>query len=301
MSIPKYHEIMLPLLKFAADGEEHSLSGTITSLAQKFNLSDEEKKKLLKSGQPIFDNRVGWAKTYLKKAGLIEYTKRGHFKITDRGLEVLEDDIDHIDNDYLKKFPEFVDFKSKSNDEEDDNGNTISNFENETPKEVLENAYQTLREDLAQELLDKIKDSPPDFFEKLVIDVLIAMGYGGSRREAGRAIGQVNDGGIDGIINEDILGLDIIYVQAKRWNNPVGRPDIQKFAGALEGRRAKKGVFISTSSFTREAKEYVSNINSKIVLIDGDLLASYMIDYNVGVSLEETYELKNIDNDYFID
>ena len=178
---------------------------------------------------------------------------------------------------------------------------TNVNFEDRTPKEVLENAYQTIRQDLAQELLEKVKSSPPDFFEKLVIDLLINMGYGGSRRDAGKAIGKVNDGGIDGIINEDRLGLDIVYVQAKRWDRVVGRPEIQKFAGALEGKRAKKGIFITTSHFSKRAEEYVSNITSKVVLIDGELLAKYMIDFNVGVSKEEIFELKGIDNDYFLD
>lgn len=303
MSLPNYQEIMLPLLKFASDQEEHSLRNAINSLADEFELTEEEKEKLLPSGnQALFDNRVGWAKTYLKKAGLLEYTRRGYFKITEKGIEVLKDNPEKIDNQYLERFSEFVDFRTKTEDSEEiDDKSDLINFEDKTPKEVLENAYQTIREDLAQELLEKVKESQPDFFEKLVIDMLINMGYGGSRRDAGKAIGKVNDGGVDGIINEDRLGLDIVYVQAKKWDSVVGRPEIQKFAGALEGKRAKKGIFITTSHFSKRAKEYVSNISSKIVLIDGDLLAYYMIDFDVGVSREETFELKGIDNDYFLD
>ncbi len=301
MAIPKYQELMLPLLKFAADQEEHSLRSAISHLAEKFDLTEEEKKELLPSGQQaLFDNRVGWAKTYLKKAGLLEYTKRGYFKITERGIIVVKDEPETIDNEYLKKFEEFIEFKSKSvNTENQDLDN--DDFEEKTPKEILEDAYQTLRDELAQELLDKVKNLTPDFFEKLVIDLLINMGYGGSRIDAGKAIGKVNDGGIDGIINEDRLGLDIIYVQAKKWENVVGRPEIQKFAGALEGKRAKKGIFITTSYFSKRAKDYVSNITSKIVFIDGELLAKYMIDFDVGVFEEDVYKLKNIDNDYFFD
>jgi len=302
MAIPKYQELMLPLLKFAGDGEEHSKRSAVDHLADKFELTEEEKKKLLPSGkQSLFDNRVGWAKTYLKKARLLEYTRRGYFKITERGLEVLEDDPEKIDNKYLEQFKEFEEFRSKSAQSEEEKDVDDEDFQDRTPKEVLENAYQTLREDLAQDLLEKVKDSTPDFFEKLVIDLLINMGYGGSRRDAGKAIGRVSDGGIDGIINEDRLGLDIIYIQAKKWDNTVGRPEIQKFAGALEGKRAKKGIFITTSQFSSQAEDFVSTIGSKIILIDGEKLAKYMIDFNVGVSTEEVFELKGLDNDYFLD
>jgi len=302
MSIPKYNKLMLPLLEFASDKEEHSIRSAINYLADLYELTEEEKRELLPSGsQPIFDNRAHWAKTYLKKAGLIEYTKRGHFKITERGLKVLEEKPEKIDNDFLEQFNEFVKFKEKSNGPTKKDKPKIEVYDDKTPKEVLEEAHQTITEDIIRELLDKIKEATPDFFEKLVVDLLINMGYGGSRKDAGKAIGKVNDGGIDGIINEDRLGLDIIYIQAKKWGSTVGRPEIQKFAGALEGKRAKKGIFITTSQYSREALNYVSNITSKIILIDGELLAKYMVDFNVGVSQEEIFEIKSVDSDYFID
>ncbi|GAB4373309.1 MAG: hypothetical protein Kow0042_17120 [Calditrichia bacterium] len=198
---------------------------------------------------------------------------------------------------YLEKFPEFKDFKMRRK-----GGQTHQKkkeIEIDTPEESLENAYQKVRSELTKELLLQIKSSPPSFFEKLVIDLLVKMGYGGSRREAGEAVGRTGDEGIDGIIKEDRLGLDIIFIQAKRWDVPVGRPEIQKFAGALQGQRAKKGIFITTSSFTKEAIDYVSRIDSKIILIDGEQLADLMIDFNVGVSVSTVYEIKKIDLDYF--
>jgi len=292
---------MLPLLKYASDQKEHSFRSAIKYLTEDLNLKEEEKRELLPSGnQPIFDNRVGWAKTYLVKAKILESTRRGFFRITERGMKVLESDPKQIDKKYLEKFSEFNEFKNKSKDKDNMVNGEESIYESKTPKEVLEESYQKLREDIEQELLSNINDSTPEFFEKIVIDLLIGMGYGGSRKDAGQAIGKVNDGGIDGIIKEDRLGLDVIYIQAKRWEGTVGRPEIQKFAGALEGNRAKKGIFITTSQYSKEAKEYVKNINSKIILIDGDLLTKYMFDFNVGVAKEEIFEIKAIDNDYFI-
>lgn len=300
MSIPDYQSFMLPLLRLAADREEHSLREAIELLAEKFALSEVERKEMLPSGQQsILDNRVGWARTYLKKACLLESTRRGFFKITNRGLEVLEKSPKEINIKLLDQFTEFLEFrktKEKPVGEQKENGDAE---EGQTPGEVLESAYQKMRQDLALDLLQQIKNCSPSFFEKLVIDLLVAMGYGGTRKDAGTAIGKTGDGGIDGIIKEDRLGLDAIYVQAKRWENPVGRPDIQKFSGALLGQRAKKGVFLTTSSFTSEAHDYVSRIDNKIVLIDGNMLASMMIDHNVGVSPLAVYELKRIDTDYF--
>ena len=299
MAIPDYQEIMLPILKLAEDNEEHSLREAIESLAPVFSLTDSEKKELLPSGQQsIFDNRVGWAKTYLKKAGLLKSTRRGYFKITDRGLKVLSDRPEQIDVQYLTRFEEFVAFKSIRKVKTDNI--SISN-DDQTPEEQLENSYQKVRTDLAIELLDTVKSCSPTFFEKLVVDLLVKMGYGGTRRDAGQAIGKTGDEGIDGIIKEDRFGLDIIYIQAKRWESSIGRPEVQKFAGALQGQRAKKGIFITTSSFSNEAHEYVKKLDSKIVLIDGDSLAQFMIDYNVGVSPVSVYEIKRIDSDYFIE
>lgn len=299
MSIPDYQSIMLPLLRYSEDQKEHSLREAIEALADSFQLSEEERKELLASGQQaIFGNRVGWARTYLKKAGLVENTKRGFFKITARGLDVLKQKPKVINVKFLDQFPEFVEFRTTKEKAVESTGTLDSVFD-KTPEETLESAYQRMRQDLAVELLQSIKTCSPSFFEKLVIDLLVKMGYGGTRKDAGAAIGKSGDGGIDGIIKEDRLGLDAIYIQAKRWENPVGRPDIQKFAGALQGQRAKKGVFLTTSAFSSEAYDYVSRIESKIVLIDGNLLANLMMDHNVGVSSIAAYELKRVDTDYF--
>lgn len=299
MSIPDYQSIMLPLLRYAEDQKEHSLRDAIETLADSFQLSEEERKELLASGQQaIFGNRVGWARTYLKKACLLENTKRGFFKITARGIDVLKQGLKEINVKFLDQFPEFVEFRTTKEKTVESTLPAETNFE-KTPEETLESAYQRMRQDLAAELLQSIKECSPSFFERLVIDLLVKMGYGGTRKDAGAAIGKSGDGGIDGIIKEDRLGLDAIYIQAKRWENPVGRPEIQKFAGALQGQRAKKGVFLTTSAFSSEAHDYVSRIESKIVLIDGNLLANLMMDHNVGVSSIAAYELKRVDTDYF--
>ena len=289
---------MLPLLKVAGDGQEHALSEVIESLAAQFNLTPDERNQLLPSGrQPIFENRVGWARTYLKKAGLLETTARGKFRITPRGLQILENNMTRIDVKFLAQFPEFVEFRLRS--PKSDAQQTVEEEEPDTPEETLEQGYQNLRRALAQELLERVKSSPPRFFEKLVVDLLVAMGYGGSRKDAGQAVGQTGDGGIDGIINEDKLGLDVVCVQAKRWEAAVGRPIVQAFAGSLEGHRARKGVLITTSHFTQEAKDYVNRIERKIVLIDGQQLAELMMDYGIGVTRAAQYDVKKIDLDYF--
>ncbi|MFM2061321.1 MAG: hypothetical protein RLZZ507_991 [Cyanobacteriota bacterium] len=302
MSIPDFQSIMLPLLQYAGDGKEHSLREAIISLADIFNLSDEEKKELLPSGQQaVFDNRVGWTRTHLKKAGLLQDPKRGFFQITERGKEVLSQNPAEINLKFLNQFPEFIEFKTSKKDN-DKSESEIIEISETTPQESIEFGYQKIRKELELEILNRVKSCSPDFFERLVVDLLVKMGYGGSRRDAGRAIGKGGDGGIDGIIKEDKLGLDIVYIQAKRWDNTVvGRPEIQKFVGALHGQRARKGVFITTSKFSQEAREYVSIIDSKIVLIDGQELAQLMIDNHVGVSTVSIYEIKKIDSDYFTD
>ncbi len=299
MAIPDYQSSMLPLLEFVADGQEHSLREVIEGLAHKFNLSEFERKELLPSGQqPIFDNRVAWARTYLSKAGLLDSTRRGFFKITPRGREALAKNLSKINVKFLEQFPEFIEFRTKKQEQKETTD--ILEAENlKTPAELLEIAYQKLRENLTSELLKIVSECSPAFFERLVIDLLVKMGYGGSRKEAGKAIGRTGDEGIDGIINEDRLGLDVIYIQAKRWQTSIGRPEIQKFAGALQGHRARKGIFITTSSFTKDAQDYVSKIDSKIILIDGEQLAHYMIDHNIGLTPISTYETKRIDSDYF--
>jgi restriction system protein len=292
---------MLPLLKFAGDKKEHSLREAIDYLADHYDLSDSERRELLQSGlQAIFDNRVGWARTYMKKAGLLESTRRGYFKITEKGLEVLGKKPEKIDVNYLDQFSEFRDFRSIKKDKVDKK-KEVETEEEKTPEEALEIAHQNLRNELINDLLQQIKTSPASMFERIVVELLVKMGYGGSRQDAGKAIGKSGDEGIDGIIKEDRLGLDIIYIQAKKWENTVGRPEIQKFAGALQGQRARKGIFITTSNFSKEAHDYASRIDSKIILVDGVTLAQLMIDNNIGVSPVANYEIKKIDIDYFTD
>lgn len=296
MPVPDFQTIMLPFLRILKNSKEYAIRDTVELLADEFNLSESERREMLPSGQQtILYNRVVWARTYLKKAGLIESTKRGVVKITDRGLQVLKSNPERIDINFLDQFPEFVEFKKMKREKPSE----FTSVEVETPEEVLENSFQTLRQSLANEILDQIRSNPPSLFEKIVVELLVKMGYGGTLRDAGQAIGKSGDEGIDGIIKEDRLGLDIIYVQAKRWANTVGRPEIQKFAGALQGQRAKKGVFITTSDFSRDAHEYAAKIDSKIVLIDGEQLAQFMIDHNIGVTPVASYEIKRIDSDYF--
>ncbi len=294
---------MLPFLRFLEDCEEHSLREAEESLGEYFQLSATERAELLASGQQrVFKNRIGWARTYLKKACLIEAPKRGVFKITDRGLKVLSTNPLRIDGKFLEQFPEFMEFREIS---KKPNENTLASepalnmSATVTPEEEIERAYQGLREQLAQELITVILSCSPAFFEQLVVDVLVKMGYGGSRRDAGERIGQTGDGGIDGIIKEDRLGLDTIFIQAKRWQGSVGRPEIQKFVGALQGQRAKKGVFITTSTFTADATDYATRIDTKVVLIDGKALSALMIDFDVGVSASASYVVKRVDSDYF--
>jgi restriction system protein len=301
MAIPDYQSIMLPLLKLVSDNQEWKFRNVVEELAKGYHLTPEERKELLPSGQqPIFDNRVGWARTYMKKAGLLDSPGRGLLKISNRGQEILKRNPIRIDVNYLKEFPEFLEFQSlKREDEQQTENKEIQ--EDETPEELLDYSYQKIRKALALELLNKVMNLPPAFFEKLVVELLVKMGYGGSIKDAGKAIGRSGDEGIDGTIKEDKLGLDIIYIQAKRWQqtNVVGRPELHKFVGALAGQGAKKGIFITTSKFTKEASEYIPKNETKIVLIDGEQLAQLMIDYDLGVSLVNKYEIKRIDNDYF--
>ena len=303
MKIPDFQSIMLPLLKLAADGEVHSIHAAVSELADEFSLSEEERTQLLPSGQqPTFYNRVGWARTYLKKAALLEDPRRGQFRITERGRRVLEQQPSKIDIRFLRQFEEFVEFQKGGRDSQRDK-DEVDELQELTPEEVLEDAYQQIRKDLAEDLLTYVLNSGSGFFEKLVVELLVQMGYGGSRRDAARAVGKSGDAGIDGIIDEDRLGLDVIYIQAKKWKDdcPVGRPEIQKFVGALQGRRARKGIFITTSRFTDEARQYAGMIDTKVVLIDGNRLTDLMIDHNVGVSPLTTYEVKRVDSDYFGD
>lgn len=301
MAIPDYQSLMLPVLKLAADGEEHKYRDAVETLAESHQLTEEELNTLLPSGsQAVFDNRVGWAKTYLKQAGLLDSKRRGYFHITDLGRELLRKGPSKIDVKLLKQYPEFRKFQRRKRSKTAKK-KAPPETQTDTPDDLLASAYQELRTDLELRLLQQVKDLSPAFFERLVIDLLVKMGYGGSREDAGRAIGRSGDEGIDGIIDEDKLGLDVVYIQAKKWENTVGRPEIQKFAGALQGQRARKGVFLTTSTFSREARDYASIIDSRIVLIDGERLTRLMVDYNVGVSTVGIYEVKRIDTDYFTD
>jgi restriction system protein len=303
MAIPDYQTVMLPLLKLTSDGNEHQIHEAATLLADEFKLTEAEQKEMLPSGVGgIFVNRVGWARTYLKKAGLLCNPRRSQFQITKRGMTVLSQKPKKIDVKFLRQFPEFVEFQSpkKSGAEEP----ILESLEesSKTPEDLIASGYLKLRKSLESDLLSRVKSCPPDFFERLVVRLVTKMGYGGSLADAGKAIGKSGDGGIDGVIKEDKLGLDLLYIQAKRWDNTtVGRPEIQKFVGALYGRKAKKGIFITTAAFSREAKEYVDGLESRVILIDGAQLAEYMFDYGIGVSTVDSYVVKRVDSDFFED
>ena len=295
---------MRPLLDLVKDGQDHTFRDALDSLAQHFSVSDEERRVLLPSGRAErYANRVAWAKTHLRMAGLIENRARGVFRITKRGLELLKENQKRIDLRVLQAEPEYAAARVRkrpgSAPDTSDKAAVRLEQEQRTPEEVIEEAYVSLRENLAEEILQRLKSASPEFFERIVVELLVKMGYGGTRKDAGEAIGRSGDEGIDGIIKEDRLGLDVIYIQAKRWEQTVGRPEIQKFAGALQGFRAKKGIFITTSDFSNEAKHYADKIDSKIVLLDGEQVAELMIDYGLGVSGVASYEVKRVDSDFF--
>ena len=300
MPIPDFQSVILPLLTLASDRQTHQIGEVVQGLAQNFRLTEQERNELLPSGRVSkFRNRVEWARSYLRAAGLLQSAGRGVFRITDRGISILKEKPGRIDTKLLERYPEFVAFQGRpAEPTETATGETVST---QTPEELLESSYLAIRKSLAEELLQRVLGAPPVFFEKLVIDLLVAMGYGGSREDAGQAVGRPGDEGIDGIIKEDRLGLDVIYVQAKRWKETVGRPIVEGFAGSLEGHRARKGVFITTSDFTKQARDYTERIETKIVLIDGEQLASLMIDHGIGVTEERTFVVKKIDSDYFGD
>ena len=310
MVIPDYQSVMIPLMRYASDRQVHSFAEACDHLARHFGLGEDALRELLPSGRyPVFRSRVGWATTYLTKAGLLERPSRGRFRITPRGCEALRRSAT-IDTTFLRNYPEFVAFQDGTDAETAQGAPTSQTLAPETPPpvrdertpdELLEYAYLELRKALVQELLEQITHCSSRFFEALVVDVLVAMGYGGSRKDAAQVVGKSGDEGIDGIIKEDHLGLDNIYIQAKKWNDkkPISRPEIQKFVGALQGHHASKGVFITTGRFSESAKSYVKNLNCKVVLIDGNQLGQYMIDFNVGVSARNLYEIKKLDTDYF--
>jgi restriction system protein len=295
MALPDFQSFFKPLLQIASDGKEHSLQESRETIAKTMAIPDEDLKELLPSGiQTKFENRVAWAKSFFVQAKVFETPRRGHFRITQRGRDLLKQGHQRIDIKVLNQFPEFVEFRtSKSPRNEEPEPIT------ETPEETLQKAHESIRSDLASQILERIKNNTPQFFERLVVDLMVAMGYGGSRSDAGKSVGTSGDEGIDGIIKEDRLGLDVVYLQAKRWDGTVGRPEIQKFVGALHGKKAKKGVFITTGKFSDEAAKYAEAIDPKVILIDGRLLADLMIDSGLGTTTTARYELKRIDSDYF--
>jgi restriction system protein len=306
MTIPDYQTIMLPFLKIAGDGKEHSKREALDKLAADFKLTESELRELLPSGkQELFDNRVGWARTYLKKAGLIDSPSRGYFRITERGLDLLKQNPTKINGKILRQYPEYREFVNYNNSRVNRNiaeDKPTKEDEETTPQERLYDAYQRINDELARDILQQIKTVSPKGFEHIVVDLLVKMGYGGSDKEAAQAIGRSGDEGVDGVINQDTLGIDRIYIQAKRWNEtPVGHADIRNFIGALDFKHAERGIFITTSTFTKDIIEKVDRSSKRIILIDGNELAKLMIIHKVGVSVEDTFELKKIDMDYFIE
>lgn len=297
MPVPGFQDMTLPMLKLAADGTTWSLADARARLATGFKLSTEEQEELLPSGkQSRYANRVAWAKVYLERGGLIASPARGKFAITQRGREVLQHPPERITIEFLGQYPEFQEFRSRSTNQAQEEQQQPDSVQ--SPEEALESAYLTIRQNLASEILARVKSCSPRFFEHLVVELLLQMGYGKAGGN-GERVGQSGDEGIDGIISEDRLGLEMVYLQAKRWEGTVGRPEIQKFVGALHGKRARKGVFITTGSFSAEAVSYVQHIDPRIALIDGAQLADFMIDVGVGVSSSRTLELKHIDSDFF--
>jgi len=304
MPIPDFQSLMRPLLVAMADGREHTAADVRQAVAKQFNLTEAELSEMLPSGhQPVLNNRVGWSKTDLEKAGAIQTVRRGVYMITERGKKLLAENPVRIDVHLLQQFPEYREYRPGGSG--NGGASTAGAPEQEvadgagTPQERLEAAHREMRRTLEAELLGQLTKASPGFFERTVVELLVRMGYGGSLQDAGQAIGRSGDGGVDGIIKEDRLGLDVIYVQAKRWAASVGRPDVQAFAGSLEGHRARKGVFITTSRFTTEAKDYVGRIEKKIILIDGEQLASLMAEVGVGVTTVQALEVKRLDLDYF--
>jgi restriction system protein len=306
MSIPDYQSMMLPVLSIAEDGIEHRIRDVIERLADDFQLTDVERQHLLPSGrQPTFDNRVHWAKGYLAQAKLLEPTQRGRFRITDRGREVLAANPSRVDNSYLMRFPEFVEFRRRASgtDEPVPEAEPPAPANGQTPDELLRATMAQIEQGLRKDLLDRVIASPPSFFERLIVSLLLAMGYGGSRQDAGQVVGRTGDGGIDGVIDQDRLGLDRVYIQAKKYgpDNAVSEPEIRAFSGSLGAAKANKGVFVTTSYFTQPAIAFAERHPFRIVLIDGEQLAGLMLRHNVGARIDETLYLKKVDEDFFSD
>lgn len=307
MTIPDFQSIMLPLLKYLGDDKEHSHKENIDHICSEFKLTEKEKQETLQNGQSIIGNRISWAKVYMSKAGLIESTRRGFYRITQRGKAVLNEKPVEVNIRYLKQFPEFLEFqaiKYATIKKEQDTTNSKdftqieTEAENITPDELMENGFNSIQASLGQELLTKLRSNSPSFFEKVVLDLLSNMGYG-----EGKVTGKTGDGGVDGLISQDSLGLDKIFFQAKRFgeDTPVSASMLRDFVGTLEVNGVSKGVFMTTSRFPKDAENVISRSHKSIVLVDGPKLVKLMIDFNIGVSTTKTYEIKRIDSDYFIE
>lgn len=307
MAVPGYQDFMLPLLQIAEDGGEHTMSQAMTALAQKLSITEADQELMLPSGmQTQYYNRVTWAVTYLTKSLLLQKSGRGRFKIATRGLDVLKQNPRRIDNAFLEQFPEYKAFRTRKNRAKAaiaiaDDDAAIGENSDTTPDEQLDIAYKELRATLADELLTRVRTGTPKFFEHVVVDLLVAMGYGGSRADAAQVVGKSGDGGIDGVIKEDRLGLDMVYVQAKRHEADIGPGAIREFVGSLGEHKANKGVFITCGGFTSGAEDAAAKAHSRIVLIDGEQLAEFMIEHGVGVADHKTYIVKRLDGDYFGD
>jgi restriction system protein len=301
VAVPDFQSIFRPLLVLLEDGEDHPIATMRQGLAQHFALSKSDLAERIPSGRvTMFQNRVGWAATYLYRTGLTERPKRAVYRITDRGRDVLAKNPDRIDLKVLSQFEELAEFRqprvTSSNGVKPP---SLPNEDEKTPEERIESAYRELQSALAADLLDRVLEQSPDFFEKLVLDVLYATGYGGSQDDAVTHLGKSGDEGVDGVIREDRLGLDLIYIQAKRWKKVVGRPEVQKFFGALHGQGTTKGILITVSVFSKDALSYAEDVTPRIILVDGKELAQLMIEYGVGVTTSRRYELKRLDLDYF--
>ncbi len=301
-TVPDYQSLMLPVLRAAATGEQR-IGAVAQRLGEELGLSEAARAALLASGrQTIFANRVHWAKTYLAKAGLVEATRRGHFRLTQRGADVLAANPERIDNRFLSQFEEFRQFSDRSAQSTDDGVvPDPADATEQTPDEIMRAAHRRIEAALAEELLDRVRAMPPDFFERLIVNLLLAMGYGGSAAEAVRALGRSGDDGVDGVIDQDALGLDRVYIQAKRYaaGNSVGPGAIRDFFGSLDRHKAAKGLFVTTSGFTSSARETADYLSKRIVLIDGEQLTRLMIRHNVGCRIEDVLHLKKIDEDFF--
>jgi restriction system protein len=301
MSLPSFQQLMLPALQTLSQRyDEISVAGLEDEVVKTLRISSEDRARMLPSGnQTVFANRLNWARSYLSKAGLIELPRRGYCRATDRGRDLLAEGVNQIDLGVLERFPEFAAWRGQPKAEQP----TAQAPAPECPEEVVASTFEVLHSELARQIVERVHSFSAGFFERLIVDLLVRMGYGGGRQEMGRSLGRVGDGGVDGVIKEDELGLDVVYVQAKRLDPNTGVPlrEVRDFVGGLEGHRATKGVFVTTSYFPSTAYDFVTRVSKRVVLIDGGELANLMIRHRVGVRIKDTYEVKKIDEDYFVE